>query len=190
MTDGGWPLILDGVILVLLAATVFLAARLSIQLKDFRESRRSMEGLVRDLARHVDKAQQAIEGLRESVREAGRDLHGKIREAQALTDELQIIIESGNNLASRLEQLAEKGARPSVRPGRFAAEMPRHEDAGAGPFAIRDPDFDDPLPESMSEDGTFPGEDDPEEAGASGGFYSRAERELFEALRKSKKEKA
>jgi hypothetical protein len=176
MKEGIWPLILDGTILVLLAATVVLAARLSLQLKDFRESRKSMEGLVKDLATHVDKAQRAIEGLKEGVKDAGRELQNRISAAQALADELQIMTESGNKLAGRLEQLADKhiGKTPAVS----------YDTNRNGSFAIRDRE----LAGDMGADGIFNGEEDEEdEAVEFSGFSSRAEQELYEALRKGRK---
>lgn len=185
----GWPLIIDGIILVLLAATVFVAARLSIQLKDFRESRGALEGLIKQLALNIDKAHTAIQNLQESVRRSGDDLRGRMRDAQELADELEIIIKSGNNLASRMEQLTDTSRNNRPAETGESKRSSRTGVPGIGSFAIRDPDFESELAAEMAEDGTFSGEDDLEDS-VTAGFGSRAERELYEALRQSKKEKA
>ncbi len=171
MTNAGFSLFLDGAILVLLMATVFFAARLSLHLKDFRESRHEFDRLINKLTVDITKAEQSIAGLREAARESGRDLQDTIKQARALADELQFMGESGNTVATRLEK--------AVTGGRSAAR------GGAASFAIRDPEFEPEITEDAREDGLFPGEESGH--GGSGQFSSRAERELFEALRGSRK---
>ena len=55
-----FALFMDVSILILLAATVFLAFRLTMSLRNFRESRFEMEGLVNRLTANIDKAERAI----------------------------------------------------------------------------------------------------------------------------------
>jgi len=174
------PLILDGAVIALLIAVIFYAGRLSLHLRDFRTSRRDMDGLIRDLSVSVERAEQAMVGLRETARESGRDLQGMINEAAALSEELQLMGETGNSLARRLEVAAEKN-------GRAATSAPPSAPAPAvrrdGSFAIRDPEFgidagDDDGFNSMAFD------DEPS------GLQSRAERELFDALQGAQRKKA
>src|SRR5438105_3674100 len=118
-------MILDVAVIVLLAAVLFFAIRLQKQLSEFRAGRQDFAALVGDLGRSVTKAEKAIEGLRDTARASGRDLQAQIDAARALSDELQIITEAGDNLAGRLERAAQgNGGTISGKAG----------------FAIRDPE--------------------------------------------------
>jgi hypothetical protein len=104
----GFGLAMDIAILVLLAATVFIAFRLNANLRNFRESRSEMEGLVNRLTANIDRAEKAVGALQAASRERGADLDKKVKEARFLGDELKFMNEAGNALAERLEKLAEK----------------------------------------------------------------------------------
>lgn len=166
-------MILDGTVILLLAAVIFFASRLSLYLRDFRAGRKDMEKLIRELSSSVEKADRAMAGLRESARESGRDLQAMINEAAALTDELQLMSEAGNNMARRLETVAEKSGRTAP-----AASMRRNESS----FMIRDPEFDAALDEDDNDDALFGDE--------TTSLQSRAEKELFEALQGTPRKKA
>lgn len=163
-------LVLDGIILLLLAGTIFFAGRLSLHLRDFRSNRAGMEKLVATLAEQITQAERAIAGMREAAREGGRDLQERINEARALTEELQFMNETGNNLAGRLEKAATSGERPSV-PAIRGGERDATVVPPRSGFSIRDPDHG-----ADDDDLSFDGDDDDT------GLQSRAERELFAAL--------
>lgn len=179
--------VMDFSILILLAATVFLTFRLSLSLRNFKESRFEMEGLVNRLTANIQHAERAVGELQSSARGSGADLDKVIREARALADELGFMNEAGNNLANRLEKLAEKnrelvekmeqagGVGPasssyktmaaSSRNDNFDADVDEALEAG---FILQDREFDDDLAlETM-------------------GLQSQAERDLMEALHKNK----
>lgn len=177
---------MDIAILALLAATVFLAFRLSLSLRTFKESRFEMEGLVNRLSAHVDKAEKAIHGMQNSARKTGLELDEVISDAKRLRDELKIMNESGNSLATRLENIAlrnreladqiENAPAAKAEPIRYNIELPRalqgdFEDDLDQEFAIRDRD--------LGTGDEFDEDDD-------SGLQSQAERELFEALQNSK----
>jgi hypothetical protein len=180
------PLILDGLILVLLGGTIFFAARLSVHLKTFRSNRAQLEKLVKELAEQIAQADRAVAGMREAAREGGRDLQQRINEARALSEELQFMNETGNNLAGRLEKVATgSAARNGLSPydGDYDAPPARDEKPQRGGFAIQDREYgledDDDAAGFVIED-----EDD------GGNLGSRAERELFEALQSGGRGKA
>jgi hypothetical protein len=156
-------MIMDVVVMVLLAAVLFFAIRLQAQLMNFRAERLGFEKLLRDLGANIAHAEKAIQGLRDTARASGRDLQAQIDSARALSDELQIISEAGDNLASRLERSAE---------GNGGAVGGRN----AG-FAIRDPEAE----KDGNDDGLFADDSDGEK------FHTRAEKELYEALRGGRK---
>ncbi|PZQ48462.1 MAG: hypothetical protein DI551_01540 [Micavibrio aeruginosavorus] len=192
-----FSLFMDFAILVLLAATVYLAFRLNLNLKNFSESRSEMEGLVNRLTANIDKAETAVAGMQNTARKAGIELDEVISDAKKLRDELKFMNETGNNLASRLENVAERNRAlvdkieefPAVHkipssiastPVRESARPPQNlkvEEEPASGFAIRDRDYDGGLSDEDFDDLDF-GDDD---AGF-GGLQSQAEREFFEAL--------
>ena len=189
MSGGALSLILDGIIILLLAGTIFYCVRLSAYLKTFRTARKDLEKLIGDLSSHIQKAERAIDGLRRSVRESGDDLEALIEEAKGLSSELQIMSESGNSLAGRLEKIADRNSRGSAdldlppRPVRKEGrEKERAAPASKG-FAIRDREYE--GDDAMDEEGMMQGD---REEDADGKFASRAERELYEALRRKKTE--
>lgn len=106
--NADFGLILDGVILVFLAVTIFYASRLTIFLKNFRQSRSTVEKLIKDLSNAIDKAELAIHDMHENSRNAENNLQSIVSEASFLSDELRFINETGDNLADRLQKLAEK----------------------------------------------------------------------------------
>ena len=182
----GISMIVDIGMLALLAATVYLAFRLNINLKHFKESRSEMEGLVNRLTGNIDKAERAIQGMQNAARNAGKELDEIISDAKVLSDELKFMNETGNNLAGRLEKLAERNrefvdkieAASQVTPiSSPLKSQPIRLDEGARGFAIHDREF----------EAGFEDEDDFEVAEDDfGGLQSQAERELFEALQKGK----
>lgn len=194
-------LILDVVILVLLGLTIVYAARLSLQLRRLRDSKSEMDQIVRDLVKNVDRADQAVRGLKETARAAGGDLQNAIDRAVSIADELEVVNESGNRLAARLESLLDaarpvvsgagpKSSAPASRPASsaqggdsYAQHLRKLEVAEAeapsprgGMFAIRDGDAErglDPL-QSVADDDAM-------------GLYSEAERDLFRAMKSKTK---
>lgn len=186
MTGGHvFSVFLDGAVIVLLVAVIFYAGRLSLYLRDFRAGRKDMDRLIRELSAGIGRADQAMAGLREAARDSGRDLQALINEASALSEELQMISEAGNNMARRLETVAEKSGRAVSSPSAPAIPSVTADRArGGGPFAIRDPDFE--FSSDMEDEDDL---QDFEEENA-GGLRSRAEQELFEALQGTSRKKA
>lgn len=119
-----YGLILDCLIIVLLAATIFYAAILNRRLSQLRSKRGELEGAVRAFAEGAAKADTAIRGLKETTRDAGRALQSEIDRAKALRDELSFLVDAGNALAVRLENAADKRLDQTTT-GPTAAEKPR-----------------------------------------------------------------
>lgn len=180
--SGGFSAFLDIAVLILLGVTVFYAAKLSIYLRDFREGREDMEALMRTLAESVNKAQTSMERTRITAQETAQGLEELVKESKFLSDELRFMNEAGDNLANRLEKLAERNSQAVVaksEPMHFIEEYEEeefYEDIAPRPeektmFSIRDPEFE-VVP---------PGEESAPERP----LQSRAERELLEALKHS-----
>ncbi len=206
-------IILDLIILVLLAATIFYSVRLAAGLKAFRESRSELSSLLEKLSVSIEQAEEAIAGLRVAARESGNELQETINQARSLSEELQFINEAGDNLAKRLEDLASRSGKSlAARENSHEEEETYFSDPGlerifrkpeqeenppvsekknikspVSPFTIRDRDFD---------RGEQPADIPPEEFGGtendpgSDGLRTRAERDLYAALMQKRKKKA
>lgn len=176
-----YGLFLDVVVIVLLGATIFYAMRLTRYLEQFRSNRADMERLIRDLSMQITRAQEGIGTLDQLAKESSDELRALLNKGRALSDELQLITEAGDSLATRLEQLsvrARTGEDPYESPSRdaplFAAPARPSPSASAPPsstsasiFTIRDPDFEH--------------DDSDDDLG------SQAEKDLARALRKRNK---
>lgn len=205
MTEEAVRIIMDGLVLVLLAATIFFAARLSLYLKTFKDSRRDLDKTIHDLATQIEKAEKSVQGLRETAKDSGRDLQAKISEASALLDELQLVTQAGDSLATRLEGLAEKKSVKTPAPKATDRNDDNHGDAlsflkeatkksvkeeknvKSFDFKIRDLDVEryDDDDDYTNAQGLLPGEES--DFPTSDSLHSRAEKELYEALLKNRK---
>lgn len=170
--------VLDILVLIGLGVTVFYALKLSKSLNGFRQHRQEMNKLIEELSKNIDEALRAIDGLKLAGERSGRDLQKIINESRAMADELQLVNESSNSLANRLESLAEKNrmiAQGFEEPGEYASapESARNITNEKPAFAIYDRDF-----------GASAEEKDEDFAG---NLQSQAEKELFQALQKNKK---
>lgn len=96
------PLILDGVVAALLIATIVYAVTLNRQLARLRDGRAELADYIKGLNDATANAEAAVRGLRKAAGETGEQLQRSVDKAQALRDELQFMIESGNALADRL----------------------------------------------------------------------------------------
>jgi len=201
-------LVLDCLIVILLIATITYSARLAIYLKRFKNNRDELQGIITELSQHIDKANQAVESLHEAADEAGHDLQARINKASQMGDELNMMVQSGDVLANRLEDLAIKNrkiidggegdlddlrnaTKSSARDdeNEYEARVQNlindvsEDDQGASkksPFMIRDPELERGDKGDQSNGGFTLDNDD---------VLSDAERDLYDALQKKKNQK-
>jgi hypothetical protein len=156
---------------------------------------------VRDLIKNLDRADRSITGLKAAAQDSGAELQTAINKAMSIADELQLMTDSGDRLASRLEQLVD-GVKPALaRANNMPAAAPASAGAAAKPadqqasyaqhlrkldaaeekaaranFNIRDPE---------AERGQAPAEGKMslEDDGSGQGLYSEAERDLYRAIK-------
>ncbi len=191
-------LALDVIVLVGLGVTIFYCMRLSRALNAFRAQRQEFNKMIVDLSVNIDKARDAIEGMKNASFESGEDLQKSITSARKLADELSLMNDSGNALANRLEKLAEKSRKistdesmPDVAPAAVAAAAveirpaKKAEKSAFPSFFIKDRDFDD-APASRR-NGKAAAKPDALENAGEPEFLSQAERDLYEALQKNKR---
>lgn len=118
-------LIVDFLIVLLLGWTIFVATKLSRNLSIFNKSKKELGALIKEVSSSVDHAEKALESFKKSVNENGKGLADKISEAKMLSDELELIYQSSNRVADRLERLtdgANTSAKRGVSPAKDIAE--------------------------------------------------------------------
>ena len=135
----GLQWILDIVLVLLLAATLFHAIRLERALGVLKRDRASLETLVATFNSSTREAQDGIARLRAAADGAGRSIARQTDAAAMLRDDLAFLMDRGEKLADRMDQLVRAGrglvpepaARPAV-PGRSDTQA---DEAPAAPLA-------------------------------------------------------
>ncbi|MGF1455561.1 MAG: DUF6468 domain-containing protein [Alphaproteobacteria bacterium] len=115
-------LILEAMLAALLVITAAYCVILDRKLRQLRSGQDGLRDIIKGLNGATERAQSAISQLKVAGEAHARDLKTQIAHAKALTDELGLMIESGNSLADRLE-----GGRNGLENARR-----RGTDAGAG----------------------------------------------------------
>jgi hypothetical protein len=134
--------------------------RLMRQLAGLRQGRLDMERFVREFNGAVMRAENGITALRQAARDSGDDLEKLVEKAGLLRDELQFIVASADQIASRLSRDAANAASAAETPADKAPEVRSATVESIHPRAQR--------------------KQEPASAAAS----SRAEKELMQALEK------
>ncbi len=111
-------LLLDGLVAVLLVATIAYAALLNRRLGTLRKGKEEL----REIVNSFDAAMTRIEIGLGKVKQAGTPTSGELKElvaeARALRDELSFLLDRGGALASRLEKSTKVRSRnANGRPG-------------------------------------------------------------------------
>ncbi len=107
-------LIFDIFILIAFGVTIYYCMRLSKQFNEMQANRKVFETLIQSLNVASARAEAVIRSLKESVTNSGDTLQEKMGRARALSEELEIMIQAGDNIANRLQATAEKGRRVEV----------------------------------------------------------------------------
>ncbi len=109
--NGFFSLALDLTLIGLLATAIYYAVGLSRQLGELRASRAEMEKFILDFNITVQRAEAGILGLKQAARSGGDDLEQLIDKARSLRDELHFLVESADQIASRLSDTAATATR-------------------------------------------------------------------------------
>ena len=105
-----WTLIADGVVAILLVATLIYVRRFSVRLDAIRDGRAEFEKLIADLTKSTDQAAGHLHQFKTTAESAGGDLQARVERAQdmatefgRLGDDLKLLIERAEDAANRLE---------------------------------------------------------------------------------------
>jgi hypothetical protein len=99
----GAQFLLEAVLVLLLATTLFHALRLERALGVLKRDRAVLEGLVAGFNESTRAAEAGIDRLRGATDGAGRQIARQIEIAQRLRDDLGFLTDRGESLAERLE---------------------------------------------------------------------------------------
>jgi hypothetical protein len=108
--------VLDILLVVLLAATLFHAVRLERALGALKRDRSALEALVGTFNASTRAAESGIERLRVAADGAGRQIQLQVETATTLKEDLTFLVQRGEGLADRLDELV-RAARPSFLAG-------------------------------------------------------------------------
>ena len=106
---GTVSLIIDILLAGLMIVTIVHCVRLSRRLTALRESRAEMDATIKQFFEASAKADLAIKSFQRNASDTAQKLDGEVTKTKLLIDELKIIIETGNNLALRLEGAVDDG---------------------------------------------------------------------------------
>ena len=116
-------IILDLVVAGLLVATIAYATLLDRRIRQLRSARAEIETMVVGFNTATARAESAIGDLKEGTESGARELKPLMATARQIADDLQFLVERGNELADRLDvgvsaarAAAPKGSlKPAVR---------------------------------------------------------------------------
>lgn len=96
-------LIINGVVIALLGATIFYASRLERKLEAMRAAQTALGDVIRELNKAAARAEAGIQGLRTTAETSGQSLDDKIKRARSIGDELGLLVQAGQRLGQRFD---------------------------------------------------------------------------------------
>ncbi|HVX98288.1 MAG TPA: DUF6468 domain-containing protein [Pseudorhodoplanes sp.] len=110
-------LTIESMVAILLLLTIIYCARLNSRLERLRKDEGTMKTSVAELVGATEAAERAIAGLKATLRECNEMLDPRLRDGEALSDELEQNIKAGEAILAHLRAIAQ------MKPG-VLAEAP------------------------------------------------------------------
>jgi hypothetical protein len=110
-------LLVDGIMIMLLAVTIYIAFRLDRRLQSVRSVQHELAGVIRELNAAAARAEAGIQGLKLAAKSSGEELEAQIKSARAAADELAVLMKSAERVARMPERSrtdSSGGGRPST----------------------------------------------------------------------------
>lgn len=133
MTEN-FGIILDSLVIILLMATIVYAAILSRRLTQLRRHRKDLDGAIRTLAEAAARADNGVRALKQTAEETGARLQSQIDRANALRDELAMLLDAGESKAEQLG-VAELPSVPRTNVGAANDMLPDVDETDLDPDA-------------------------------------------------------
>ena len=135
MTPAEW--LLEALLVILLAASLFHALRLARALTMLRRDRARLEALLESFNDSTRLAEEGIERLRLAAEGAGRHLTRQLERASVLREDLNLLAERADKSADALERSLRERRVMDGEPRISAPEADRHRSFGPAPQAPR-----------------------------------------------------
>ena len=97
-----WLNLIDGLLIIFLAATIFCAASLSRRLSTLRSDKKNLEKLMEELKNVTQKADESLSGIRATANEVSRELAEANTKSRSMRDELAFLVERADRLAEKI----------------------------------------------------------------------------------------
>ncbi|MEO1066418.1 MAG: DUF6468 domain-containing protein [Pseudomonadota bacterium] len=124
MTPG---LLIEGLVIVLLIATISYCVVLNNRLKRLKSDEAGLRATIAELITSTELAERAIRGLKAAAQENQKTLGARVRDAERLNVELRAKLEAGDQLMERLVAITQVASAPPERrrEPRVATSQPR-----------------------------------------------------------------
>jgi hypothetical protein len=133
-------LVLDGLVALLMFATIVFCFRLNRRLASLRGVQAEMKGLVASFVAATERAELGVARLRAAAEETGDTLQERLEGARAVADELAFLSETGTRLAERLEAgVTNRRSRPETA-GAVGSTAPSRRSFAASPSGAGRPE--------------------------------------------------
>jgi hypothetical protein len=131
MFDIPTGVLLDGLLVVLLLATIAWCFVLNRRLGNIRAASQQMKDLVGNFSTATEQAKAGIKALKKAAEEDGTALQDVVDAARVLRDELAFLTEAGDTLANRLAD--SRGSKVSSRQAASAYQAVETPDVPVAP---------------------------------------------------------
>ena len=98
----GWLNLIDGILIILLVATIFCAVSLSRRLSSLRSDKKNLEKLMGEFHHISEKADKSLTGIRATAEEVSRELAEANAKSRSMRDELAFLVERADRLAETI----------------------------------------------------------------------------------------
>mgnify|MGYP001354956335 FL=1 len=119
-----WSLLIEGLLVLLLTATIYFAIRLNKRLTVLRVEKEQLEKLIMQFELVADRAHSSLSGLRATADQVKSDLDDATKKSHAMRDELAFLIERADINAEKLAQFSSPKAGNLAQDSRLDNEQP------------------------------------------------------------------
>ena len=98
----GWLNLIDGILIILLLATIFCAVSLSRRLSLLRSDKKNLEKLMGEFHHISEKADKSLAGIKATAEEVSRELAEANAKSRSMRDELAFLVERADRLAEKI----------------------------------------------------------------------------------------
>lgn len=123
-------ILIDGIVIILLGATIFVAFRLDRRLQSVRSVQHELASVIRELNTAAARAEAGIQGLKLAAQSSGQELEAQIKNALAAGDELAKLLKATERVgraAPAVVPATRQETLPSARPSDVALPRPQTE---------------------------------------------------------------